>query len=133
MICQHCKKGGRERDRERERERLGGCVSVRRRDREEEEEEEGCWQRERFRTQSNLGCGEDTQEKCIPETAGKKKAARYSWEVTASFKSLHERVGLPLTSPGLAGSLRARTHTHIQCRAHDSGTTGSAALCEGFH
>ena len=37
------------------------------------EKEEGCRQRERERErelqQSDLSCGEDTQEKCIPEAA----------------------------------------------------------------
>ena len=46
------------------------------------EKEEGCRRRERERErerklqQSDLSCGEDTQEKCIPEAASKGEAGR---------------------------------------------------------
>lgn len=40
------------------------------------EKEEGCRPREREKPSwlSDLGCGEDTQEKCIPEAASEEKA-----------------------------------------------------------
>lgn len=47
-------------------------------------------EREREREQSDPSCAEDTQEKCIPQAASIRKAAKQTAALTTSFKSLHD-------------------------------------------
>lgn len=68
--------------------------------------ERGGVLRERERVQSDPSCAEDTQEKCIPQAASTRKAAKQTGALTTSFKSLHDNDWLLLTSPAPAGSLR---------------------------
>ena len=137
LICQHSKKGWGGRERERE-EWLGGCVSVWVRDT-GREKEEGCRQRERERErelqQSDLSCGEDTQEKCIPEAASRGEGGRDRAEksrhplnlsMTTSdclWPPLDSHAPQSHTSAHSPPRIQTHTHTHI----HTSGTTGSAA------
>lgn len=89
----------------------------------------------REREQSDPSCGEDTQEKCIPQAASTRKAAKQSRALTTSFKSLHHNDRLLLTSLGPAGSLRwfslcSDTYTH---RQQQDSRLCCACIGGGFH
>lgn len=63
---------------------------------------------------SDLGCGEDTQEKCIPEAASRegRRIERRSRDI------LLNHVRLPLTSGLWTCTLHKHTHTRAHSLAH---------------
>lgn len=109
------RKGG---EKKSERERMdwrGGCVSVWVRETARRRSVE--WQRERELWHlSDLGCGEGSWLKHIPQAASDEKAAgQCGGEVATSFKSLRDHIGLPLTSSRLTHC----SHRHLlSCVTH---------------
>lgn len=93
----------------------GGCVSVWVRETARRRSVE--WQRERELWHlSDLGCGEGSWLKHIPQAASDEKAAgQCGGEVATSFKSLRDHIGLPLTSSRLTHC----SHRHLlSCVTH---------------